>query len=156
MINVVDYERLKEKCREILRGEGGWRDKLEEICELLHREVSHYNWVGFYLVERPSSKGLVLGPYRGEPTEHVKIPFGRGICGQAAERRETFVVDDVRRESNYLACSVKVLSEIVVPIMRGEQVLGEIDIDSHTLSAFSGQDREFLEWLSGEVERVLP
>lgn len=152
----MDYGKLKEKCREALKAEGGWREKLERICELLHREVPHYNWVGFYLVEDPSSAELVLGPYRGEPTEHVRIPFGRGICGQAAERRETFVVNDVRKENNYLACSVKVLSEIVVPVMRGGRVLGEIDIDSHKLSAFSEEDREFLEWLSGEVEGVLP
>lgn len=153
---MVDYDKLKERCSDILKGEGGWRDKLERLCELLQREVPHYNWVGFYLVENPSAEELVLGPYRGEPTEHIRIPFGRGICGQAAQRRKTFVVDDVREETNYLACSVKVLSEMVVPIMRGERVLGEIDIDSHRLSAFSEEDREFLEWLSSEVEGVLP
>ena len=151
---MVNFSRLRRMAEEILNREVGWREKLDAITELLKGEVPHYDWVGFYLVERPGL--LVLGPYRGEPTEHVRIPFGRGVCGRAAESKDTVVVQDVRGEENYLACSLKVLSEIVVPIMRGEEVLGEIDIDSHTLSAFTGEDREFLEWLSREVERVLP
>jgi len=100
---------------------------------LLVENVPHYDWVGFYLVDK-AKKELVLGPFVGEPTEHVRIPFGRGICGQAAERRTTFVVQDVSKEGNYLACSPKVKSEIVIPLFKGGEIIGELDIDSHTLS----------------------
>jgi L-methionine (R)-S-oxide reductase len=118
---------------------------LQEICALLHDNVPHYNWVGFYLVEPPGSRWLVLGPFVGAPTEHTRIPFGTGVCGQAADRRETIVVDDVSREGNYLACSIDVRSEIVLPLMRDGVILGELDIDSHAPAAFTMADRQFLQ-----------
>jgi L-methionine (R)-S-oxide reductase len=113
---------------------------LKEICVLLAQGFPLYNWVGFYLVDPPGSRELALGPFVGEPTEHVRIPFGRGVCGQAAERREPIVVQDVTQEANYLSCSVNVRSEIVLPVMRGNELFGELDIDSHTKSAFSDED----------------
>ncbi len=120
---------------------------LQKVCVILSERIPYYNWVGFYLVESPEKQELVLGPYVGEPTEHVRIPFGQGICGQAADRKATFVVQDVSQESNYLSCSVAVQSEIVVPIMKGDRVLGELDIDSHELAPFSEVDRRYLEQL---------
>ena len=131
---------------------------LAAICKLLHDSVEHYHWVGFYLVDEPTAlegQGeLVLGPYVGEPTDHVRIPFGRGICGQAAARGETFVVQDVSKETNYLACSTSVQSEIVVPVIREGRVVGELDIDSHQLAPFGAQDREVLEAICGRVARL--
>jgi len=124
--------------------------KLQLICELLHHEVEYYDWVGFYLADR-GSRELVLGPFLGEPTEHVRIPFGRGICGQAAERKETVTVQDVSREQNYLSCSPHVLSEIVVPILKDGHVLGELDIDSHSLSPFGPADLGLLEGICALV-----
>ncbi|RMH75339.1 MAG: GAF domain-containing protein [Calditrichaeota bacterium] len=118
---------------------------LEQVCRLLHEAVDYYDWVGFYLVHPERERELVLGPYVGDPTEHTRIPFGRGICGQAAERGETFVVQDVSREQNYLACSLAVKSEIVVPIFKDGRIVGELDIDSHRLSPFTEADREYLE-----------
>ncbi|MGQ9561741.1 MAG: GAF domain-containing protein [Candidatus Oleimicrobiaceae bacterium] len=118
--------------------------RLQAICNLLKEQVRHYDWVGFYLVGNTPDL-LVLGPFAGEPTEHVRIPFGRGVCGQAAARKETVVVQDVSQEQNYLACSLHVKSEIVVPLLREGRVLGELDIDSHTLAAFGEHDRCFLE-----------
>ena len=94
---------------------------------------------------------LVLGPYRGRPTEHTRIPIGAGICGRAARVKETVVVDDVNADTEYIACSLQTRREIVVPIMRGDQVLGEIDIDSDGPAAFAAHDRKFLE----EVARLL-
>ena len=88
---------------------------------------------------------LVLGPCVGTPTDHVKIPFGRGICGQAAEREETFIVQDVSKECNYLSCSISVKAEIVLPIFKDGRIVGELDIDSHRLSPFTDADRGFLE-----------
>lgn len=118
--------------------------KLLAVSNLLKEKVPYFDWVGFYLVDPEKEDELVLGPFAGEPTEHVRIPFGKGICGQAAERKETFVIQDVSRESNYLSCSPVVKSEIVVPIMRGNTIVGELDIDSHDLSPFSEQDNIFL------------
>lgn len=134
---------------------GGRRDeKLLNICNLLKEEVSHYDWVGFYLVDDVEKNLLVLGPFVGEPTEHKKITFGQGICGQAAELKKTFVVQDVRKERNYLSCSMKILSEIVVPIFKGGEIAGELDIDSHTLSPFSDEDTEFLESVCNRVAEI--
>lgn len=151
----VDFNRMLERCREELARGAPTNTGLQLVCNLLHREVDHYNWFGFYFVV-PGERMLVLGPYEGEPTDHVRIPFGRGICGQAAEREETFVVDDVSREANYLACSLKTKSEIVVPVYRDRTVVGEIDIDSHTASAFTQEDRRFLEELARHVAPHMP
>ena len=118
-------------------------ETLLRVCQLLESSVAYYDWVGFYLVE--GEKELVLGPFAGEPTEHVRIAFGIGICGQAAQRKETFLIQDVSCETNYLSCSPKVKAEIVVPIFKNGRVVGELDIDSHQLSPFSDEDRDFLE-----------
>lgn len=96
----------------------------------------------------------MLGPFMGEATRHTRIEFGKGICGQAAERREIFVVQDVSKESNYLSCSTKVKSEIVLPILKNDAIKGELDIDSHFSSSFSKEDREFLENLCKLVSQL--
>ena len=130
-------------------------DRLMNICRLLNEKVPHYNWVGFYLVDWANKRELILGPYVGAPTDHVRIPFGKGICGQAAEREEIFVVDDVTRESNYLSCSINVKSEIVLPIFRQGKIIGELDIDSHTPAAFTGHDRTFLNSVCEIVAEII-
>ena len=132
--------------------EAGAEAKMLEICWLLNSKFPHYNWAGFYIAA--GDRQLVLGPFVGEPTEHTHIPFGRGICGQAAERGETFVVDDVSEESNYLACSMYVRSEIVVPIFVRGEVAGELDIDSHQPRAFTEEDRRFLEKVCGHLSAI--
>jgi L-methionine (R)-S-oxide reductase len=129
--------------------------KLERICALLHAEVPHYNWVGFYLVDPDADRELVLGPYVGAPTEHTRIAFGKGICGQAADTEKTFIIQDVAQETNYLSCSPDVRAEIVVPVMQDGIVLGELDIDSHALAPFSREDRSFLEAICAEVAPLL-
>ena len=123
---------------------------LQAVCELLRERVGHYDWVGFYLADGAAGT-LTLGPYAGEPTEHVEIPFGRGVCGQAAERRETFVAQDVSKETNYLSCSPAVRSEIVVPVMKAGEVVAELDIDSHVVSPFTPADRALLETVADVV-----
>jgi GAF domain-containing protein len=119
-------------------------DKLKKICDLLKNSVPYYDWVGFY-ISNESKTELNLGPYSGEPTEHTKIPFGKGICGQAADKKETLVVQDVSLENNYLSCSPTVRSEIVVPLFKNGEIIGELDIDSHTIEPFSEEDSQFLE-----------
>ncbi len=93
----------------------------------------------------------MLGPYRGRPAEHTRIPIGAGIYGRAARIQQTVVVDDVIRDAEYIACSLETRSEIVVPIMRDGRVFGEIDIDGDAPAAFAEADRECLE----EVARLL-
>jgi len=135
---------LLDRVREIVQEPSDTNGKLLAICKLLMNNVPHYDWVGFYFADR-SKRELVLGPFVGDPTEHVRIPFGKGICGQTAERKATFIVQDISKETNYLSCSPKVQSEIVVPILKNGEIVGELDIDSHTLSPFKEEDRKFLE-----------
>jgi GAF domain-containing protein len=115
---------------------------MQQVVRLLKDAVPHYTWVGIYLVE---GEELVLGPYLGKPSPHTRIPLGKGICGAAVTEKATIVVDDVNADPRYLACSVETRSEIVVPIMRGSQPLGEIDIDSDQPAAFGDADRALLE-----------
>jgi len=115
---------------------------MQQAVRLLKDAIPHYTWVGIYVLEGDE---LVLGPYIGKPSPHTRIPLGRGICGAAATEKATIVVDDVNADPRYLACSIETKSEIVVPIMRGADVLGEIDIDSDRPAAFGPADRALLE-----------
>jgi L-methionine (R)-S-oxide reductase len=138
------FDTLLERIKAITAIASNREFKLEVVCNLLSRNVPGYDWVGFYLVDQKRKRELVLGPFVGESTEHMRIPFGSGICGQAADTEKTFIVQDVTKEDNYLACSPKVRSEIVIPIFRNGELVGELDIDSHTPSAFSERDDGFL------------
>lgn len=147
---------LIKKIEKILKSPLSKNKKLLEICKVLKRGVKYYDWVGFYFVDKRKKNELVLGPFIGEPTEHTRIGFGKGICGQAAERKSTFIVQDVSKEKNYLSCSSKVKSEMVVPIFKNkEEIIGELDIDSHTLSPFTKEDKEFLEKICGMIREIL-
>ncbi|MDD5089440.1 MAG: GAF domain-containing protein [Candidatus Wallbacteria bacterium] len=149
------FRTLERDIHGIVAGKGSVSDKLQRICDLLRKEVEHYDWVGFYLADPVKERNLVLGPFSGEPTEHTSIAFGQGICGQAADREETFVVQDVTAETNYLSCSSAVKSEIVVPVSKSGRIVGELDIDSHVFSPFQPDDREFLEKVAGLVAGIL-
>lgn len=121
---------------------------LQRVCMAIESELDGYDWVGVYIAV-PGERMLVLGPFQGEPTEHIRIPYGRGICGQSAQTESVFRVDDVAGHDNYLACSIKVKSEIVVPVFTadgdgGRVFVGEVDIDSHQPRAFSDADIAFL------------
>lgn len=125
---------------------------MQVAVDLLKTGVSHYSWVGIYLMEGAE---LVLGPYLGKPSPHTRIPLDQGICGAAARERATIIVDDVNADPRYLACSIETRSEIVVPIMQGDVVFGEIDIDSDTPAAFGSADRQLLEAVAGELAQRL-
>ncbi|MGA3125750.1 MAG: GAF domain-containing protein [Candidatus Korobacteraceae bacterium] len=130
---------------------------LESVVELLHDNMLRYNWVGFYMIEElPGQEPvLVLGPYRGSMTPHTRIKLNQGICGAAASTGKTVIVDDVHRDSRYLACSLETKSEIVVPIFVAAKVVGELDIDSHFLAAFGATDRQLCEHATGLVGQFL-
>lgn len=121
---------------------------LEALTVALHEKFPHYTGVYIYLLE---GEMLVLSNWRGRATEHTRIPIGAGICGRAARVRATVVVDDVNADADYIACSLQTRSEIVAPIMRGDRVFGEIDIDSDVPAAFDVQDRAFLEELARQI-----
>jgi GAF domain-containing protein len=91
------------------------KERLQQICDLLKKHIPYYDWVGFYF-KNGNKEELKLGPYAGEPTDHTIIPFGKGICGQVALSNENFVVPDVKAQDNYIACSINVKAEIVVPL----------------------------------------
>lgn len=150
----IDTGQILKNCIDIIDSSGTRDEKLLAICELLDSKVSVFDWTGFYLASEEEENMLILGPYIGEPTDHVKIPFGRGICGQVAETLETFVVQDVSLEGNYLSCSVDVKSEIVVPIMKDEKFVGELDIDSHTKHAISDELTALCEEICNELPRI--
>ena len=117
----------------------------EFTVHLIAERLPYYNWVGFYMLDPNDANVLVLGPFHGAPTDHVRIPVSEGICGAAVAQGETVIVDDVAADPRYLSCSIETKSEIVVPIRARDRIVGEIDIDSHDLSAFGPEDRTFLE-----------
>ncbi len=147
-MNDVDYRAVEARVRLALDGEAQPGRALERVVAEIKAALPDYTWVGIYLVE---GADLVLGPFLGKPSPHVRIPVGRGICGAAAAERRTIVVDDVSADDRYLACSLETRSEIVVPIVRDGRVLGEIDIDSDRHAAFDERDRRFLEAVAGHL-----
>ena len=128
--------------------------RMQSICDLLQEQLPTYNWVGFYMAHE-SEPTLHLWCQAGEPTDHVVIPFGKGICGQVAVSNSNFVVDDVKAQDNYIACSIHVKSEIVIPLFKDEKNVGQIDIDSNTVAAFDQSDERFLEWVNEQVATIL-
>jgi GAF domain-containing protein len=126
-------------------------DKLfSATVELLKAEIDHYDWVGIYILDN-QNKILVLGPFTGKPTEHTRIPVGKGVCGQVAESKQTMIVQDVTKQDNYIACSLDVQSEIVVPILKNGVFVAEIDIDSHAFAPFSKEDDQFLSAIAEQL-----
>jgi L-methionine (R)-S-oxide reductase len=138
---IVDYQSIERQVRQALNGSTDPVSAMTRTVEIL-KGIPRYSWVGIYQV---SGNELVLGPFLGKPSPHTRIPLGRGICGAAARSKATIIVDDVNSDPRYLACSLETQSEIVVPVMRGSDVLAEIDIDSDTPAAFGQRDRQMLE-----------
>ena len=146
---------LKKRLSSILESPKHTTDeKLEKVCHLLDQEISYFNWTGFYFKNGDKDE-LKLGPYVGAETDHIIIPYGKGICGQVAVSNETFIVPDVHLQDNYLSCSIDTKAEIVVPIFKNGENIGQIDIDSHTIDPFTKEDLELLEWLCNEVSKIL-
>ena len=129
-------------------------DRLKGVCQLLKDNLDSYDWVGFYFANH-DSKTLHLSAYVGEPTDHLTIPFGKGICGQVAESSSNFVVPDVASQDNYIACSITVKAEIVVPLFIEGINIGQIDIDSNTINPFNLEDENFLKFVNEEVAKLL-
>jgi GAF domain-containing protein len=142
------HRRVEQQVRAAVHGAASRDAALAAAVRLLKEQVPDYTWVGIYVL---GGDELVLGPFLGKPSPHTRIPVGRGICGAAAAEKATIVVDDVNADPRYLACSLETRSEIVVPIMDGAEVRGEIDVDSDRPSAFGDEDRRMLEGIAAEL-----
>jgi L-methionine (R)-S-oxide reductase len=155
---IAKPRKLEEVRQEVdrLNNEAVTADQLmESITVLLNKEMLKYNWVGFYMLESGADPMLVLGHYRGAMTPHIRISLNQGICGAAASSGKTVVVDDVTKDTRYLACSLETKSEIVVPVFVRGKVVGELDIDSHFPAAFGSDDRELVEYCAQLVGQRL-
>ena len=151
----MTFEALKPQVETIvLNNEKSVNERLLQICELLEKHISYYNWVGFYF-RNGKKEELILGPYVGAPTDHTVIPFGKGICGQVAVSNQNFVVPDVSAQDNYIACSITVKAEIVVPIFVNGENIGQIDIDSNVLDPFTEADERFLEFVCAKIANII-
>jgi L-methionine (R)-S-oxide reductase len=148
------FLRLFSRVKQLIASTGAQDEKLAALCALLKDAVPYYNWVGVYLLDERIKSDLVLGPFAGAPTEHIRIPFGAGVCGQAAVLQKTMIVPDVRKEQNYLSCNPLVKAEIVVPISFAGTLWGVLDIDSHERAPFTDADRTFLERVCALIARL--
>ena len=127
---------------------------LRKAVRTLEEADPRFNWVGIYLM-RDNKDKLWLHNYVGEPTEHAEIEVGDGVCGTAVAEKQNQVVQDVSEVENYLACSPKVKSEMVVLIRAGDEVLGQIDIDSHEKGAFTEEDETAVQAVADKLAEVL-
>jgi L-methionine (R)-S-oxide reductase len=143
------YERFEAQVCALLDGEGDFVANAGNFAALIYDELPDVNWAGFYLAT-PSGE-LVLGPFSGRPA-CTRIANGRGVCGAAAARRETLVVDDVDAFVDHIVCDSASRSEIVVPILRNGNLFGVFDVDSPVLARFTAGDRAGLERLVAVFE----
>ncbi len=143
-------ETIRIKVENIVSQKTSDTEKLHSICKLLKYEVEHYDWVGFYILDKEANV-LYLGPYSGKATDHTLIPVGKGVCGQVAQNKETMIVQDVSKIQNYIACSMEVQSEIVVPVFKNGEFIAEIDIDSHAYAPFGEKDKKLLEEIAQQI-----
>ncbi|MAU58884.1 MAG: histidine kinase [Flavobacteriaceae bacterium] len=140
----IEKKLIIKKIKSILSNKDDWEKKLFKICDIIKYNLKKYDWVGFYFSDL-INKQLKLIAFSGEETEHTIIPFGRGVCGQVANSNKPLIIPDVKSEKNYISCNINVKSEIVVPILIDNINIGQIDVDSNTINAFSNMDKIFLE-----------
>ena len=136
--------------RGVIHNHDSVENQRKAIVQGLQKTIDHYNWVGFYTMQ-DHDQTLHLKEYAGAHTDHTVIPYGKGICGQVAASGTTFVSQDVTQETNYIACSLDVNSEIVVPIYKGSKLVAQLDIDSHAKAPFTPDEQDFLEKLCSEL-----
>jgi L-methionine (R)-S-oxide reductase len=139
-----DYARLARELASLLAGESDLIANAANTTALIFDAVPRLNWAGVYLLK---DSELLVGPFQGKPA-CVRIALGAGVCGQAAARRATIVVPDVNEFPGHIACDAASRSEIVIPLVLGDALLGVLDIDSPELARFEAADREGLERLA--------
>jgi L-methionine (R)-S-oxide reductase len=155
VFNDPAYNDYFASAQQVLASEHTLPYKLFAVCRVLNERVPHYDWTGFYWVHPTEPRTLVLGAYEGAATDHTEIPFGRGICGQVAESGTALWIDDVTLQANYLACSLTTRAEVVLPIYVNGVMVGQLDIDSHTLNPFTPDDHLLLEAICTSVGALM-
>jgi GAF domain-containing protein len=139
------YVELRKEIAATIAGEANLVARLSTIAAILHQGCAHYFWTGFYVVDPERPDELVIGPYQGT-LGCLRIPFGRGVCGAAAERRDTIVVPDVHEFPGHIACDPRSRSEIAVPVFdRTGRLIAIFDVDSDEPAMFDETDKAFLE-----------
>lgn len=150
---MVDADKVVKRIQE-MRDDGYLSDAiLRETVKQIRSGDTKNNWVGIYLFN-PDEQVLWLHNYVGMPTEHARIPVGEGVCGTAVADKANQNVPDVSKVENYLACSPKVKSELVTLIRAGDEIFGQIDIDSHSPGAFTGEDEDAVELVAEKLAEV--
>ena len=145
------YRTLNQQAQALLEGEPDMIATLANLSALLNQELADINWVGFYLLQ---GETLVLGPFQGKPA-CVRIPVGRGVCGTAVAEGKTQLVDDGHQFAGHIACDGASNSAIVIPLRRGGEIIGVLDIDSPIFNRFDEQDRIGLEETVQILESML-
>jgi GAF domain-containing protein len=135
------YDELKRQTESLLHGEADAIANAANLSSLLYHALSQVNWVGFYFHRKGE---LIVGPFQGKPA-CVHIEIGKGVCGTAAAKRETIVVDNVHEFPGHIACDSASNSEIVVPLVVNDRLVGVLDIDSPEFNRFDAIDRRGLE-----------
>lgn len=124
---------------------------LANLSALIMLECENLNWAGFYLLK---NNELILGPFQGKPAV-AKIPIGKGVCGTAVAEKKTQLVENVHTHCNHIACDSATSSELVVPIVKNEKIIGVIDLDSPTISRFDNEDKTGFERISAILSEAI-
>jgi GAF domain-containing protein len=146
------HDELLKEFRNYARTAPTIQSLMKRIAQRLHEKMTRYNWAGFYLVDSSDPRFLIVGPYAGSFTPNVRIRLSVGLCGAAATSQQVIVVQDVSKDSRYLAGSSMVKSEIVVPIFVNKKLAAELDIESYFTGTFTKPEQEFVE-ACGHVAR---
>jgi len=145
------YASVVGQLRALVEGEPDLIANLANVASLLFHSLPDLNWVGFYLLK---DSELVVGPFQGRPA-CVRIALGQGVCGTAAARRTTVVVANVHEFPGHIACDIASNSEIVLPMLRGNELIGMLDIDSPKLGRFDAEDQAGLEEVVAELLKAI-
>jgi GAF domain-containing protein len=136
------YRDLAQQLDGLLQGEADAVANAANTAALLFTSLPDLNWAGFYFLRKPDE--LVLGPFQGKPA-CVRIAVGRGVCGTAVQERRTMLVEDVHAFADHIACDSASRSELVVPLFRGNKILGVLDLDAPIPARFDADDQRGIE-----------
>lgn len=144
---IAKYAEIGKEIDAVLEGETNLIARMATVSNMLHHAFDYYFWTGFYTIDPDNPEELVIGPYQGT-LGCIRIPMGRGVCGQAAARRETIIVDDVHAYSDHIACDARSRSEIVVPVFNESGgLIAVFDVDSDREAMFDEKDRAGIEMI---------
>ena len=151
MKKIDRYEKILMEFDSIIIGklELSTQAKMSLLSSLLYMEFNHWTFCGFYVIKNPDL--LEIGPYQGDLLPCTHISIGRGVCGTSLKKKKTIIVNDVRKHDNYISCDSETLSEIVIPILRNDDIIAVLDIDSPIIKDFDQIDKTYLGKLSSMI-----